>query len=173
MTTFTGHLTDAQAQRHLDGILAPVEASEVESHLEGCAACQQLVESYTALSIALDDLAVPDLGADFTSSVIERIEARERAAVRERRFAFGILGAVVCAALFAFAAAGTGALAPALSSWADGLGETARALRISSGFVPTVVGALRLQLLLVVAVLAVPLLLLISRLMPSPRPEVA
>lgn len=173
MTTFTGHLTDAQAQRHLDGVLSPAEASEVELHLEGCAACQGLVESYLALSSALNDLAVPELPADFTATVLNRIEATEREAVRERRVAFGILGAVVCAAVAAFVAAGTTSWAPALSSWADDLGETARALRISSGFLPTIVGALRLQLLLGVAVVAIPLLLAIARLMPSPRPEVA
>jgi anti-sigma factor RsiW len=173
MTTFTGHLTDAQAQRHLDGVLAPAEANEVETHLDGCAACQRLVESYLALSAALDDLAVPELPADFTANVIERIEVRERTVARERGFAFGILAAVVCGALVAFVAAGAGSWAPAVSSWADGLGETARALRISSGFLPTVVGALRLQMLLAVAVVAIPLLIAIARLIPSPRPEVA
>lgn len=173
MTTFTGHLTDTQAQRHLDAALAPDEASAIEQHLEGCTACQQLIESYLALSVALEDLAVPDLPPDFTAGVLERIEARERAVVRERRIAFGILGAVVCAALLAFAAAGTGSWAPAVSSWADDLGGAARALRITSAFVPTVVGALRLQLLLAAAVVALPLLLLIARLMPSPRPEAA
>lgn len=173
MTTFTGHLTDAQAQRHLDGALYAAEAGEVVRHLEGCAECQLLVESYAALSAALDALPTPELPADFTASVLEAIETRERIAARERRFAVGILASVAVATAVMFVLAGAAAWAPAVSDWADGVGETARALRISTGFVPTVVSAFRTQIILAAAVLAIPLLVAIARLLPSPRPEVA
>ena len=114
MTTFTGHLTDAQAQRLVDGVLSPAEAPEVERHAAACLECQALV-----------------------------------------------------------AVAGPGAWAPALSSGVDQLGELARVLRIGAGFVPAVVGALRLQIVLAAAAFALPLLLALARLMPAPRPESA
>ena len=119
MTTFTGHLTDAQAQRLVDGVLSTAEAPEVERHAAACLECQALVESYRMLEGALDALAEPELPDDFT---------------------FGVL---------------------------------ARALRIGAGFVPAVVGALRLQIVLAAAAFALPLLLALARLMPAPRPESA
>jgi Na+/H+ antiporter NhaD/arsenite permease-like protein len=50
VTTFTGHLTDAQAQRLLDGALLPAEAAESEAHVAGCAECQALV--FSGFSVA-------------------------------------------------------------------------------------------------------------------------
>ena len=173
MTTFTGHLTDAHAQRLVDGVLSPAEAPEVERHAAACLECQALVESYRMLEGALDALAVPELPHDFTSGVLARIEVQERSAARERRFALGILGGVVAAAAALVAVAGPGAWAPALSSGVDQLGELARVLRIGAGFVPAVVGALRLQIVLAAAAFALPFLLALARLMPAPRPESA
>jgi anti-sigma factor RsiW len=171
MTTFTGHLTDAQAQRLVDGVLSEAETHGVERHAAGCAECEALVESYRVLAGALDDLVVPNLPADFTSSVLARIDAAERETARERRFALGILAGVVGLAAALFVVAGPGVWAPALSSGVDQLGDLARALRIGAGFVPAIVGALRLQIILAAATFAVPLLLGLARLMPAPRPE--
>lgn len=173
MTTFTGHLTDAQAQRLIDGVLSPAEAPEVEGHAAGCLECQALLESYRMLEGALDDLAVPAVPDDFTSCVLARIDVEERAAARERRFALGIFAGVVAAAAALFVLAGPGVWAPALSRGVDQLGELSRVLRIGAGFVPAVVGALRLQIILAAAAFALPLLLGLARLMPAPRPETA
>ncbi len=173
MTAFTGHLTDAQAQRLIDGVLSADEARAVEQHAARCLECQALVESYRMLAGALDDLAVPVPPDDFTSSVLARIDAEERSAARERRFALGILAGVVAVAAALVAVAGPGAWAPAVSRGADLLGELVRALRIGAGFVPTIVGALRLQIILAAAAFALPLLLALARLMPAPRPETA
>jgi anti-sigma factor RsiW len=175
MKTLTGHVTDAQAQRLLDALLADDEAAAVETHAAACVECQATIESYRMLAGALEALGddLPALPADFTAGVLDVIDARERAEARERRLALGILAAVATAALAAFAAAGAGAWAPTLSSVADGFGTAARAFRITSGFVPAIVGALRLEIILVAAALALPLLLAFARLMPPPRAEVA
>ena len=175
MTTFTGHLTDAQAQRVLDGALDPARDGGVETHLAGCPECQVLVESYRALSEALDglDAAMPPVPEDFTETVLARIDAREHAVARDRRLAFGILAGVLAAAAAVFAIAGSGAWAPTLSGIADSLGSAARAFRIGAGFVPTVVHALRLHILLASGMTALILLLAFARLMPAHRTETA
>jgi hypothetical protein len=72
-----------------------------------------------------------------------------------------------------FVVLGAGAWAPVLSSVADHLGGAARLLKIGAGFVPAVVNALRLQIILAVAAFTLPLLIALVRLMPSPRAEVA
>jgi anti-sigma factor RsiW len=171
MTTFSGHLTDAQAQRVVDGALLEAETALVERHVAECLECQATVESYRALAVALEDLAVPPLPADFTAGVFARIDARERAAARERRWALGILGGAAVATVVAFVAAGAGAWAPAVSTAADAFGTLARAVRIGAGFVPTLVGAFRLQIILAAAAVAVPLLVALARLMPAPEPR--
>jgi anti-sigma factor RsiW len=173
MTPLTRHLSDAEAQRLVDGALSEADASELERHAAGCAACQASVATYRMLSAALDDLAVPDLPADFTEGVLARIEVNERAVARERSHAAAILAGVVLATVAAFFVAGASAWAPVVSSAAGVLGGGVRAFRIAAGFVPDVLGALRLQILLAAGVLAVPLLLALTRLMPAPRPETA
>jgi anti-sigma factor RsiW len=170
MTTFTGHLTDAQAQRLLDGALDPARDAGVELHAEACPGCRDLVDSYRALADALADLdpaaAVP-LPGGFTAEVMSRIDARERLVARERRLALVILGGAVAAAAAVFAVAGADAWTPAVARWVDGLGEASRALRVGRSFVPTVVGALRVHILVGAAILAAPLLLALSRLVPA------
>jgi anti-sigma factor RsiW len=171
MTIPTQHLTDAQAQRIVDGALLEAEADRVERHVAECLLCQATVESYRALAVALEGLEVPPLAADFTAGVFARIDARERAAARERRWALGILGGVAVAAVVAFAAAGAGAWAAPVSAAADAFGALARTVRIGAGFVPALVGALRLQIILAAAAVAVPLLVALVRLVPAPAPR--
>jgi anti-sigma factor RsiW len=173
MTTVSGHLTDALAQRFVDGILPAAEEAEVSRHAAGCVECQAMIESYRMLTSALEDLELPALPADFTQGVLARIDAQERAAARERRYALGILAAVVGATAAVFVVLGAGAWAPVLSSVADHLGGAARVLKIGAGFVPAVVSALKLQIILVVAAFALPLLIALARLMPAARTEVA
>jgi anti-sigma factor RsiW len=173
MTPLDGHLTDFQAQALVDGALSGAEAPELERHVAGCPACQANVATYRMLAAALDDLEVPGLPADFTDGVLARIDARERSAARERKHAAVILAGVVLATIAAFVAAGASAWAPVLSSSADLLGEAVRVLRIGWSFVPDVVGALRFQIIFAAAVLALPFLLALSRLMPTPRAETA
>jgi hypothetical protein len=60
-----------------------------------------------------------------------------------------------------------------LSRGIDQLGDLSRVLRIGAGFVPAIVGALRLQIILAAAAFALPILLGLARLMPAPRPETA
>lgn len=166
-----GHLSDAQAQRLADGALSPAEAVEVERHAAGCAECAATVESYRLLAAALEDLAVPSLPADFTDGVLARIDARERAATRERRHALAILFGAVAASVTAFALAGASAWAPVVSSLAETFGSLAKVFQIGSTFVPEVFRALRPQIVVATAILALPLLLALARLMPAPRAE--
>jgi anti-sigma factor RsiW len=170
VTTFSGHLTDAMAQRVVDGVLAGAEAPEVMRHLAGCLDCQGLVASYEALSGALDGLAAPELPADFTEGVLALVDVRERAARRDRRLAAGIVLGAAAALVAVLALAGARSLVPAISGLAGEATEAIRAVRISSGILPTLVSAFRLPLLLATAVVAVPVLLGIARLIPSPQP---
>ncbi|WP_242340618.1 MULTISPECIES: anti-sigma factor [Anaeromyxobacter] len=175
MSLFDGHLTDAQAQRMVDGALLEPETASVERHVAECPECQAAVESYRMLAIALEDLEVPPLPADFTVGVLARIDAAERAAARERRWALGILAGVALATIVAFVAAGARAWAPSVSGVAERLGDVALAVRVGAGFLPALVGVFRLQIILVAAVVAIPLLVALARLMPAPeaRAEVA
>jgi anti-sigma factor RsiW len=176
MTTFTGHVTDAQAQRLLDRALEPERDAGVEHHVSACVACQALVESYRALAAALDGLdalELPPLPDDFTAGVLSRIGERERGAVRERKLALGILAGVVAATVAIVVAAGASVWAPTVSGAADSLGSAVRAFRIGSAFVPGLVGALRVYIVIAAGILAVPMLIAIARLMPAPRAEIA
>lgn len=170
MTLLAGHLTDDQAQLVADGV---PPGAEVEQHLAGCAACQASVAAYRLLASALEDLELPELPTDFTDGVLARIDVRERALARERKHAVAILSGVVFATVAAFAVAGASAWAPVVSSAADLFGSTVRVLRIGSSFVPDLVGALRFQIIFAAAVISLPLLLALARLMPAARTETA
>ncbi len=173
MTNPSLHLTDAQAQRLVDGMLSAAEAPAVERHAAACAECRATVETYRMLASALEDLEVPALPADFTDGVLALVETRERALARERRHAFGILAALAACTVAAFAFAGASAWAPYFSSVAEAFGTAARAFQIGSTFMPHLVGALRLQIIVGAAALAVPFLLALARLMPQQRTEIA
>jgi len=173
MTTFTGHLTDGQAQRLIDGLLDPVRDADVAEHAAGCPDCAALVESYRVLGEALDGLEIPDLPGDFTAAVMGRIEAGELALARERRVGFAVLSAVLLVAAGALGLAGAGGFAASVGGWADSLGEGVRALRLGQGLLPGLLAALRLQILVGSAAVAIPLLVGLSRLMPAPRAEIA
>jgi anti-sigma factor RsiW len=172
MTTFSGHLTDAQAQRLVDGVPRLEEASEVESHAACCAECQALVESYRALEAALEGLEPTPLPADFTKGVIARIETRERAAARERRLAAAISAAVL-AAITATALAGSSVWVPAAARLVDQMSAAGRALQVGAEVLPPLVSALRLPIAALCAVVAFPVLFALSRLIPSQRTEIA
>jgi anti-sigma factor RsiW len=173
MTNPSPHLTDAQAQRLVDGALSAAEEPAVLRHAAACPECGATVETYRLLASALEDLDVPPLPADFTEGVLARIDDRERALARERRHAVAILGVLAAGTAAAFAIAGAAAWAPLVSSSAEVLGAAARAAQVGSSFVPHVVGALRLQIIVVAAVLALPLLVALARLMPPQRAEIA
>jgi anti-sigma factor RsiW len=169
MTTTSGHLTDAMAQRLADGLLDPTADAGAEAHAAGCPDCAALVESYRLLGEALEDLEIPALPADFTASVLDRIERVEVAQARERRLAVAVLAGVLLVAAGALVAAGVGGLASTVGGWADGLGEASRAFRIGRGVVPSLLSALRLPLLVGAAAVTIPVLFGLTRLMPAPR----
>jgi anti-sigma factor RsiW len=171
MTTMSGHLTEAQAQRLLDRALDPATDAGVAEHAAGCTECRALVESFRALEEALDGLSVPELPADFTARVMARIDETERAAARERRWAFGVAAAVLVMATVSLAAAGASGLGHAVSTVSEQLELAARAARVGAGVLPGLFSALRLQLLLATSALALPILYGLSRLMPAARTE--
>jgi len=171
MTTISGHLTDAMAQRLLDGLLDPDADAGAEAHAAGCPECAALVESYRLLARALDQLEVPDLPADFTASVLERLDRLEAARARERRFALAVLASLLAVGAGALLAAGVGGLASTVGDVAESLGQATRALRLSRGVLPGLLSALRLPLLVGAAAVAIPLLFGLTRLMPAHRTE--
>jgi uncharacterized membrane protein YgcG len=171
VTTLSGHLTDAQAQRLVDGQPDPALDEGAAAHAAACPGCGGLVESYRALAGALDGLELPEAPPGFTAGVLARIEAVEAAQARERRLAIGILACVLLAVAGALAAAGVGGLGASVGGLAGHLGEASRALRVGAGVVPGLLSALRLQLLLGAAAVAVPLLMALARLMPAPRTQ--
>jgi anti-sigma factor RsiW len=161
------HLTDELAQSLVDGLLPAGARAQCEAHVDACAECRLLVDSYVALAGALDDLAAPLPPPDFTDVVMQRIDARERARAWERKLAFGILGAAACAAFLIFALLGASAWAPMVSRVSDALGGAVRAAWVGADVVAPLVRALRIQIALGCAALGLPLLLALSRLVPS------
>ena len=163
----TRHLTEEEAQLHVEGLLPRGDESRVRGHLEGCAQCEALVLSFQALDEALSTLTVAEPPADFTAGVLARIEARERTAARERRVAVAVLGAVAAALAATLWIAGQAAWAPALSQLSSALGDGVVALRVSGDVLRPVVGALRIEILVGCAAIGLPLLLGLARLVPG------
>jgi anti-sigma factor RsiW len=171
MTTVSGHLTEAQAQRLLDGQLDPASDRGVEDHVACCPECSALVDSFAALGEALSGLSAPELPADFTARVMCRIDDVERAAARERRWAFGLAAAVLLVAGASVTAAGASGLGNVVSTVSEQLELAGRALRVGAGVLPGLLSALRLQLLLATTALSLPILYGLSRLMPAAHTE--
>lgn len=166
------HLTDELAQRWLDGALPAGEAAEVAEHASACPDCAALVESYRALSLALDALPGPELPDDFTAGVLTRVEARERTLSRERRAALAVLGGIAVALAAALIIGGNGAWVPNAARLAEQLGSVAHTLRLGAQVLPPVVSTLRLPIAALCAALCLPLAFALSRLTLSPRTEV-
>jgi anti-sigma factor RsiW len=171
MTTLSGHLTEAQAQRFLDRALEPATDLGVAEHATSCAECGALVESFRALDEALAGLPLPELPADFTAQVMARIDGADRAAARERRWAFGLAATVLLVAGAGVLAGGAGGLGGVVSSLADQLEPAGRAIRVAAGVLPGLISALRLQLLLATTAFSLPIIYGLSRLMPAARTE--
>lgn len=167
------HLDDERAQLLVEGLLPAPARTEAEAHLAGCPACRNLVGSYRALAEALGGLPSAEPPAGFTAGVLARIESRERTAAWERRLALAILGAAAAAAAGFLAAGGQGPWAPTLSGWSSALARTATALRIGADVAGPVLGALRVPIAALCAVVGLPLLLALGRLVPARRRETA
>jgi anti-sigma factor RsiW len=171
MTAATGHLTDAQAQRLVDGLLLAGELDGAASHATACPDCATLVESYRALSRALERLPAPELPAGFTAGVLERVDARQRAVDRERRAAAAVVAGALGALLIALFLGGNHAWVPSVARLAGQLGVLADAVRLGSGALPPLLRAFHLPIAAACAALILPLLFALSRLMRSPRAQ--
>ncbi|HET8722999.1 MAG TPA: zf-HC2 domain-containing protein [Anaeromyxobacteraceae bacterium] len=163
------HITEDEAQLHLEGALPADDSARVDAHVEGCTACQELLGSFVALSEALSSLPVAEPPPDFTRGVMARIEEREAARAAERRITVGVFATVSAALVLALAIAGQSAWAPALSEVSTAAVRALQALRISADVLSPVVSALRLQIIVATAALGIPLFLLLGRL-AAPRP---
>jgi anti-sigma factor RsiW len=162
------HLTDDEAQLHLESGLSAPEGSRVETHLAGCPSCQALVSSFEALSEALTSMPAAEPPADFTAVVMARIDERELGRARERQATLAVLGAVAVSLVVALAFAGQAAWAPALSAVSTGAVKALHAFRITSDVLSPLISALRLQIIVVAAFVGIPLTLALSRL-AAPR----
>jgi len=172
MTTFSGHLTDAQAQRIVDDALLDQEREMVVAHEAGCPDCQALVVSYRDLGDALDGLELPDIASDFTAGVLAAIDERERAAARERRVAAAITLAGVAGLALAVGLS-VGQWGDAIVRALDLLAAAGQAARTSLDVAAPILSALRLPIGFFCAVVAAPILLALSRLMPAAQTETA
>ena len=166
------HLDEDQAQSFLEGLLAADERSRVDAHLESCAPCQELVLSFEALESALSGLPVAEPPADFTAGVLARIDEREQARSVDQRVVFAVLATVSTTLVVALVLAGQSAWAPAISAVSTSGVRALHALRISADVLSPVVSALRVQIIVASAALAIPLFLALSRL-AAPRAEQA
>jgi len=174
MTTgFSPHLSDAQAQRLLDGVLRPDEADEVTAHAEACTVCAALVESYRALSAELEALPVSELPDDFTAGVLARVEQHERTAARERGSAAIVVASVLAALAGLVAFGGGSAWIPTATQFADELGVAAHTFRLGAEILPPVLVALRLPIGAICAALFLLVAFVLHRLAPAPRPQPA
>jgi anti-sigma factor RsiW len=163
----TPHLSDELAQAYVDGALSGVEADRCSEHASVCTECRFLVESYRALAAELEDLPAlaPDLG--FTQSVMAVIDEKERAAARERRHAFGLVGLAAFAAAALFASVGADAWAPTLTTFSDFLNSAIHGVLLGIHVAGPLASALRVQILVACVVLSLPLLIAIRHLVPS------
>lgn len=162
------HLTEDEAQLHLEAGLGGPERGRVETHLAGCPSCQALVQSFQALAEALSGMPAAEPPSDFTAAVMARIDERELARASERRAALAVLGAVAVSLVVALALAGQAAWAPALSAASTAGVRALQAFRITADVVSPLVSALRLQIIVVAAAVGIPLTLALSRL-ATPR----
>jgi anti-sigma factor RsiW len=162
------HLTDEEAQMHLEGSLSGPDRAWAEAHVEGCPECQALVLSFEALAESLSALPAAEPPIGFTSGVMARIEERESARASERRVAIAILGIVGAAIAGALALAGQAAWAPALSAVSSSTVQALQAFRIASDVLSPLVSALRIQIIVAAAAVGIPLTLALSRL-ATPR----
>jgi anti-sigma factor RsiW len=169
----TRHLTDDEAQLLVDGLLPAEDHSRVRQHHDACAECQALVLSFRALDEALAGLPVAEPPPDFTTGVMARIDARERTVAFERRVAASLLGAMALAIAVLVGLAGPAAWGPVLSALSSGVVRAIQAVRLSGDVLGPVVAALRMQILVGAAVLGLPLLLALSRLIPARQRQVA
>jgi anti-sigma factor RsiW len=162
------HLDEEQVQSFLEGLLPGGERARVDAHLESCPACQSLLVSFETLEEALSGLPLADPPADFTAGVMARIDEREKAKAGERRVVVAVLATVSAALVVAVLLAGQAAWAPALSA-VSSMGVSAlRTARIASDVMSPVITALRVEIIVALAVVGIPLLLALSRL-SAPR----
>jgi anti-sigma factor RsiW len=167
------HLTEEEAQLLMDGSLPAADEARLRSHHDACPECQALVLSFEALDEALAGLPVVEPPLDFTAGVMARIDARERSLASERRVAVALLGALALGIAAAVILAGPAAWAPVLSAVSSAAVGLIQVVRLSGGVLGPLVETLRLQILLGAAVLGLPLLLALSRLIPARQRLVA
>jgi anti-sigma factor RsiW len=171
--TTTLHLDDRRAQLLLEALLPAAEAAEAEGHLAACPGCRALIESHRVLAEALGGLLAPEPPPGFTAGVLARVERRQRMAAWERRLGVGILAAAAAAAGALFASAGDSAWAGTVGALLRSLSGAATALRIGAEVVAPVVSALRPQIIVACAAVALPLFFLLGRLAPARGTESA
>ncbi len=167
------HIAEDEAQLYLEGAIEPSEAERIDGHLAGCTACQALVASFESLSEALSGLPLADPPPDFTSAVMARIDERELARASERLIAFGVLATVCVSLVVALSLAGQAAWAPALSAVSSAGVRALQAFRITSDVLSPVVSALRVEIIVVAAVVGIPLTIALSRLATPRQGQVA
>jgi anti-sigma factor RsiW len=161
------HLSDELAQAYVDGALPDRESERCSEHAAGCPECRFLVESYRALAADLEALPVVEPELDFTQSVMSIIEEKEHAAVRERRYALGLVALAVFTAAALFLSVGADAWAPTFSTLSELLNSAIHGVQLGLSVAAPITSALRAQILIACVVVSLPLILAIRQLVPS------
>ena len=137
MNTLAGHLTDAQAQRVVDGALLEAEAARGRAARGGVPRVPGRRRVVPRCSRPRSRTSRSRRSpTDFTAGVFARIDAHERAAARERRWALGILAGVASRPSPRSSRPARGAGRPRSRRWPDELGDAAPRGPHRRGFVP-------------------------------------
>lgn len=160
------HIDPDRARRFLDGSLPEKERARAEKHVGSCADCQAVLERSMETGVDFSTLRHPLPPAGFTVQVLSRIDVRERERKAERGIALAVLVAATAGAAACFAAAGQPAWVSQLASWTRGVAEASYVLQVLGSVLPAIGRGLRVEIALFCAVLALPLLFAMSRLVP-------
>lgn len=71
---------------YIDGELSSMEMSELESHLQGCEVCREMLDEMWNLRSALRAMPAATLGFDLTPILQQRLAAGQERAHRPRRW---------------------------------------------------------------------------------------
>jgi predicted anti-sigma-YlaC factor YlaD len=95
------HLNEEEIQEYLDGNLSRRKALLVERHLKTCLFCQERLNQYKSLYVALADDEDFELSRDFAKSVTSKLPAITNAPARANyvNTFFTILGSIIGMAL--------------------------------------------------------------------------
>ena len=163
----TLHPSDDLLQQHLDGTLSAAQMAEVDAHLRDCPACTSLRAEYAEIFGGLAAMPEPLPPPRFVESVMAQVAVQQRDLARQRAVAAFTFAGSIALALVCFVAAGSHVWAHEVSAWSAGLVELGRGLHVAADLLGSLAVAVRVPLMASCAVLCLPMLLLLHRVLPE------